>query len=42
MYVFATITAEHADVLSLPLSAVLTLGDVTQGYQHYCFLVEDG
>src|SRR5262249_13689526 len=38
MYAFATITAESPNVLSLPDSAVLTQGDVTQGYQSFCFL----
>jgi multidrug efflux pump subunit AcrA (membrane-fusion protein) len=42
MYVAATITADRPDVMSLPVSAILTQGDVTQGYQSYCFLVEDG
>jgi multidrug efflux pump subunit AcrA (membrane-fusion protein) len=42
MYASATITAELPDVLTLPASAVLTQGDVTQGYQSYCFVVEDG
>jgi Cu(I)/Ag(I) efflux system membrane fusion protein len=42
MYVSASITAEHPDVWTLPASAVMTQGDVTQGYQSYCFLVVDG
>jgi RND family efflux transporter MFP subunit len=42
MYVTATVTAEHPDVMTLPASAVLTQGDVTQGYQSYCFLVSNG
>jgi RND family efflux transporter MFP subunit len=42
MYASAAITAEHPDVVTLPASAVMTQGDVTQGYQSYCFLVEDG
>jgi RND family efflux transporter MFP subunit len=42
MYAYATITAERPDVLTLPTSAVLTQGDVIQGYQTFCFLVEDG
>jgi HlyD family secretion protein len=42
MYASATITAAHPNVLTLPAAAVLTQGDVTQGYQTYCFLVEDG
>ncbi len=42
MYAYAVITLEQPDVLTLPASAVVTQGDVTQGYQTYCFLVEDG
>jgi multidrug efflux pump subunit AcrA (membrane-fusion protein) len=42
MYVSAAITAEHPDVMTLPASAVMTQGDVTQGYQSYCFLFADG
>ncbi len=42
MYAFATITGELPDVLSLPAAAILTQGDVLQGYQNYCFLVRDG
>jgi RND family efflux transporter MFP subunit len=42
MYSSATISAERPNVLTLPLSAILTQGDVLQGYQTYCFLVEDG
>jgi RND family efflux transporter MFP subunit len=42
MYAYATITDERPGVLSLPLSAIQTQGDVTQGYQSYCILVEDG
>jgi multidrug efflux pump subunit AcrA (membrane-fusion protein) len=42
MYAFATINAEHPNVLTLPASAVVTQGDVTQGYQSFCYLVQDG
>jgi multidrug efflux pump subunit AcrA (membrane-fusion protein) len=42
MYASATITVEHPKVLTLPATAVATVGDVTQGYQTYCFFVEDG
>jgi RND family efflux transporter MFP subunit len=42
MYVSATIVAEHPGVMTVPASAVLTHGDVTQGYQSECFLVVDG
>jgi RND family efflux transporter MFP subunit len=41
MYVVATITGEHRAAFALPVSAVATQGDVTQGYQRYCFLVRD-
>ena len=40
MYVHGTITAKHPPVLSLPASAILTQGDVLQGYRTYCFMVE--
>jgi RND family efflux transporter MFP subunit len=42
MYAFATITADLPGVLAVPPSAVVTQGDVTQGYRNYCFIVEDG
>jgi multidrug efflux pump subunit AcrA (membrane-fusion protein) len=42
MYAYATITAEHKNVWSLPASAVLTEGEVTLGYRTYCFIVENG
>jgi RND family efflux transporter MFP subunit len=42
MYAIAVITGEHRAAVALPASAVLTQGDVTQGYQRYCFLVRDG
>jgi multidrug efflux pump subunit AcrA (membrane-fusion protein) len=42
MYAYATIEAEWPDVLTLPASAVQTEGDVTVGYQTFCYLVEDG
>jgi RND family efflux transporter MFP subunit len=42
MYASANITVEHPNVLTLPVSAVVTQGDVLQGYQTYCCLVEDG
>jgi multidrug efflux pump subunit AcrA (membrane-fusion protein) len=37
MYVSTAITVEHKDVLTLPLSAI-----VTQGEQSYCYRVEQG
>jgi RND family efflux transporter MFP subunit len=42
MYAIAVITAEHRAALALPAAAVLTQGDVTQGYQRYCFQVREG
>jgi multidrug resistance efflux pump len=42
MYVYSTITGQHPASFALPVSAIATQGDITQGYQHYCFLVHDG
>jgi RND family efflux transporter MFP subunit len=42
MYAYATITGEQADVLTLPASAIVTQGDVTQGYRSFCYIVQDG
>lgn len=42
MYVYAAITAEVPNALTLPSSAVLTEGDVNQGYRTFCFIVENG
>jgi len=42
MYVSATITAERPCARTLPLSAVVTEGDVTVGYRTYCFVVDSG
>jgi HlyD family secretion protein len=42
MYAYATIVAERPNLLTLPVSAVVTEGDVNQGYRTFCFLVEDG
>jgi RND family efflux transporter MFP subunit len=39
MYLVATITGAHPAASAMPVSAVATQGDVTQGYQRYCFLV---
>jgi HlyD family secretion protein len=41
MYANATITAEH-EGFTLSTSAVITQGDVTQGYQSFCFIEQDG
>ncbi|HEY7158698.1 MAG TPA: efflux RND transporter periplasmic adaptor subunit [Gemmataceae bacterium] len=42
LYVHATLSAELADVLTLPHSAVATEGEVTRGYHSYCYQVKDG
>ncbi|HLJ92923.1 MAG TPA: efflux RND transporter periplasmic adaptor subunit [Gemmataceae bacterium] len=42
MYVNASITVERPNVLTLPASALITEGDVNQGYRTFCFLVENG
>lgn len=42
MYTYATLRTDLPDVLTLPRSAVATEGDVTRGYQTYCYQVEDG
>ena len=42
MYAFAVITAERPDVLGLPFSSVVTQGEITSGYQSFCFLARDG
>jgi multidrug efflux pump subunit AcrA (membrane-fusion protein) len=42
MYAYATITAERPQVWTLPASAVVTEGDVTQGYQTYAYFLKDG
>src|SRR5262249_23497787 len=42
MYAYATLTAERPNVLTLPVSAVVTEGDVTQGYRTFCYVVENG
>ncbi len=42
MYAYATITGERPNVLTLPASAVLTQGEVTAGYQRFCYIVQDG
>jgi len=36
MYAYASIIVQHRDVLTLPLSAIVTEGDVTVGYQTFC------
>jgi len=41
MYAYAAITAQQ-EGMTLPASAVITQGDVTQGYQSFCFIEKDG
>jgi multidrug efflux pump subunit AcrA (membrane-fusion protein) len=41
MYLVASIMGEQRNALSLPVSAILTQGDVTQGYRSYCFVALD-
>lgn len=42
MYVTAEITISRDGLLILPASAIATDGDVNQGYQAYCYLLDDG
>lgn len=42
MYAYTTITSERSNVLTVPASAIVTQGDVTQGYQTICYFVRDG
>jgi multidrug efflux pump subunit AcrA (membrane-fusion protein) len=42
LYVSVSVSADRPNVWSLPTSAVQTQGDITQGYQHFCYRVEDG
>ena len=42
MYAYAAIRIERPNVLTLPASAVATKGNVNQGYEDFCFLVENG
>ncbi len=42
MYAYATMDGELPDVLTLPASAVVTEGDVTVGYQSFCYVIQDG
>jgi HlyD family secretion protein len=41
LYAYATLSADIPGRLTLPRSAVKTEGDVTRGYQSYCFQVVD-
>lgn len=42
MYVHASLSAEIPNVVTLPRSLLKTEGDVTSGYQTYCYQVVDG
>jgi multidrug efflux pump subunit AcrA (membrane-fusion protein) len=42
MYAYAAIIAELPDALTLPTSAVLTQGSITQGFEAACFVLRDG
>jgi RND family efflux transporter MFP subunit len=42
MYAYATLRAERSNVLTLPVDAVATQGDVNEGYQDFCFVWENG
>jgi multidrug efflux pump subunit AcrA (membrane-fusion protein) len=41
LYAYATIDAEWRDVPTLPVSAVVTEGDVNVGYHTFCYVVEN-
>jgi RND family efflux transporter MFP subunit len=42
LYAYATLRANVSERLTVPRSAVKTEGEVTRGYQSYCFQVVDG
>ncbi|HEX7447306.1 MAG TPA: efflux RND transporter periplasmic adaptor subunit [Pirellulales bacterium] len=42
MYVSAEIAVSRPDLLTLPVSAVGSDGDVNQGYQNFCLMVDHG
>ena len=42
MYAYAAIQIERTNVLTLPASAVASQGNVNEGYQDFCFLLESG
>jgi HlyD family secretion protein len=42
LYAYATLSADIPSRLTLPRSAVATEGDVTRGYQSYCYQMQDG
>lgn len=41
-YVYATLSEDVPNVMTLPRSAAITEGEVTRGYQTYCYQVVDG
>lgn len=42
MYAYATLSSDLTNVLTLLRSAIVNEGDVTRGYQSYCYQVVDG
>jgi HlyD family secretion protein len=42
MYAHVTLEVERTNLLTLPVAAVATQGDVNEGYQDYCFVWENG
>ena len=42
MYAYAAIQVERQNLLTLPASAVATQGNVNEGNQDFCFLLENG
>lgn len=42
MYAYVTLQVERSNVLTLPADAVAIQGDVNEGCQNYCFVLENG
>ena len=42
MYVSAVIELNRADLLTLPADSIAKKGDVNEGFEHFCFMVENG
>jgi HlyD family secretion protein len=42
LYAYVTLRTDVSGLMTLPRSAVATEGDVTRGYQSFCYQVEDG
>jgi multidrug efflux pump subunit AcrA (membrane-fusion protein) len=42
LYAVATLSVDLPDLLTLPRTALVTEGDVTQGYRTWCYQVEGG